>query len=375
MIPTDVTLFTDSKSPFWFVYWTAASGRRVKRSTKVPHAGGMYCGEHLTKAQAKKRAYAVGYKMAQTISSAPEGQSNITVRDLFDTMLSGKLGHVSVRTYYNARTDYNQFCEWLGKRAHEPARLITKAIINEWVMYRRTLVRRATVHKALSVISAAFNYAVDSEFMPSNPCRGVRIAPDLRDEKVVKEAFSVEEVRLLIDKLPDEWSSAVRCCIGTYGQRLGDILELKWEQFDFTARVVRITTGKTARPLQQPMQEDFYQWAYARHEAAQQAGGDAAIYVHPVLRQKPNPSSEFTQLVRLHGIGLRGENAGGNRRTWHSKTFHSLRASVVTMLHAAGVSQGLAMYLVGHESQDVHSVYLRPSEDQLAVAAANLPKL
>ncbi len=290
-------------------------------------------------------------------------------------MLSGKLGRVSQKTYLNARRDYAQFCTWLGKKQDTPARLVKKALIKEWVIARRTEVRCKSVKKALSALSSAFRWAVDAEIMPTNPCSGVEVPPDTKDEKVVKEAFTLQEIQLLIAKLPDEWSSAVRCCIGTYGQRLGDILNLKWEQFDWSTRTVCIVTGKTARWLRQPMQDDFYQWALARHQEAQNQGGEAAIWVHPTLRHHSNPAPEFTQLVRLHGIGLAGKEAGGNRRTWHSKTFHCLRASVVTMLHAAGVSQGLAMYLVGHESADVHSVYLRPDGNQLAAAAANLPKL
>ena len=38
---------------------------------------------------------------------------------------------------------------------------------------------------------------------------------------MVHEAFTLEEVQLLVEKLPDEWAAAVRCCVGTFGQRLG----------------------------------------------------------------------------------------------------------------------------------------------------------
>ena len=119
----------------------------------------------------------------------------------------------------------------------------------------------------------------------------------------------------------------------------------------------------------------FFDWAFARLERAQAIGGDDAVWVMPRLRLHRNPSAEFTQLVRLHGIGLVGAAAGGHRRMWHSKTFHSLRATVATMLQVSGVSQGLAMELVGHESAAVHSVYIRPSQQQLREAAAVLPEL
>lgn len=167
----------------------------------------------------------------------------------------------------------------------------------------------------------------------------------------------------------------MRCCLGTFGQRLDDVLSLRWEQFDWEKRVVRLVTGKTGRLLLQPMLEGFFQWARARFEWAQGLGGDAAVWVLPRLRVHSNPSQEFTQLVRLHGIGLQNGGGVGRRRSWHSKTFHCLRATVVTMLHANGVSQGMAMELVGHESAEVHAVYLRPTAEQLRESAARLQLL
>lgn len=74
---------------------------------------------------------------------------------------------------------------------------------------------------------------------------------------------------------------------------------------------MRLTTGKTGRVMRLPMLEGFYGWARERFEAAQAAGGDAAVYELPRLRVHSNPSQEFTQLVRLHGIGL--QNGGGGR--------------------------------------------------------------
>ena len=125
-----------------------------------------------------------------------------------------------------------------------------------------------------------------------------------------------------------------------------------------------------------PMLAGFYQWARARYEEWLAAGGDAAVWVLPRLQLHSNPSQEFTQLVRLHGIGVTGDEAGGGRRRcWHSKTFHRLRATVATMLHANGVSQGLAMELVGHDSAEVHAVYIRPTVQQLRDAAERLPLL
>ncbi len=369
-----ISINKDEKSPFWFASFIGADGKQKRRSTKVPHAGGMYQGEKLSKAQAEKRALRVAYELARVEQEEYEAENNMSVREACDIMLGGKLGRVSPATYENAAASYRQFCAWLGAASNAPARLITRAKMNEWAISRRVDVRQQTARKDLAVIKSVFRWLEDSRIIKENPCNGVRIAPDTASEKVVHEAFTEDEVRLLLEKLPDEWSSAVRCCIGTYGQRMGDILSLQWSQFDWQASIVRMVTGKTRTALRQPMKQGFYDWARARYLQAQEKGGEAAVWVHPRLRLHSNPSGEFTQLVRLHGIGLVGEASGGNRRTWHSKTFHCLRASVVTMLHAAGVTESMAKRLVGHESSLVHAIYLRPTAGQLADAADNLPE-
>ncbi len=341
----------------------------------MPHAGGMYQGAKLSKAQAEKRALYVAYEMAHAEQEEYEAENNMSVREACDMMLAGKLGRVSAATYENAGGSYRQFCGWLGAAANAPARLITRAKVNEWALARRVDVRCKTVRKDLSALQAVFRWLKDSRIINENPCEGIRIAPDTAKEKFVLEAITEEEVRLLIDKLPDELSSAVRCCLGTYGQRLGDILNLQWSQFDWSSRVVRMVTGKTQTALAQPMKKSFHKWALARYEAAQARGGEAAIWVHPRLRRHSNASTEFTQLVRLHGIGLKGEKLGGKRRVWHSKTYHSLRATAVTMLHAAGVSETMAKKLVGHDSSLVHAIYLRPTAEQLISVAEKMPDL
>lgn len=367
------SVFSDAKSPFWLAQLVRPDGSRVKRSTKVPVEGGLFLGERLSKVQARKRALLVAQELAAAVQVEAQRHDNMSVRVLFDTVLKGKLGRLSVATYANARTTYAQFCEWLGKRrAQEPARLVTRADIKLWVADRRAEVRCKTVQHGLYVLRAAFNWALDAELIARNPCDRVSVPPDGKDERVVHEAFSQEEVQVLVEKLPDEWAAAVRCCLGTFGQRLGDIRSLRWDQFDWERRVVIMTTGKTGRRLQQPMLAGFYEWARARYEWAQGLGGDAAVWVLPRLRVHSNPSQEFTQLVRLHGIGLQSGGGQGKRRTWHSKTFHCLRSTVVTMLHANGVSQGMAMELVGHDSPEVHAVYLRPTAEQLREAAARL---
>lgn len=369
---SNIIICKDAKSPFWIAQFNDPQGKRVRRSTKVPVAGGMFNGERLNARQAENRARQEALKIAEDEEKKYDGYDNRTVRELFDMMLSGKLGRVSLATYDNARTDYRNFCKYLGARADQPARFITRADMKAWVTATRKEVRCKTCLKALTAINSAFNWAVDAEILTKNPCTRLKVPPDTKEEKIVKDAFTQTEIDFLIEHLPEKWSAAVRCAVGTYGQRIGDVLSLKWEQFDWENRIINIITSKTAEVLTQPMSENFYTWARARYEAALTEGGDAAIYVLPQLCHHSNPSSEFTKLVRLFDIGITGKGGGGRRRRWHSKTFHSIRAYVATQFSAAGVPLPMAMHLIGHESEEVHAVYIRPTLDQLREMAARI---
>lgn len=363
----------EKSSPYWMVSFQGPDGKMRRRSTKVPVAGGMFEGVKITAKLAEKLAYQRGVQMACAAETEYESHNNISVRDWCEGYISRNAGRISARTVNNARTAYRFLYDFLGSRASAPMRLLTKADIKNFVATRREQVRAETVKKDLAAISQACKDAVDAEIIDKNPCQGVSIPADRAGEKRIKEAFTLEEIRYMIDKFPPQWSSAVRCSFETFGQRLGDILRLDWSQFDWNARVVRFVTGKTGRVLAQPMRDGFYTWAYAEW---QKAGCPEKGLLHPdLLPLGDGASYQFGTLLRTHGIGLLHGSFGGRRRVMNSKSFHSIRATCATLLHASGVSQGMAMELVGHDSQDVHSVYIRPTTDQLRDAANALPSI
>lgn len=146
----NVIVCREKLSPFWIAQWTDGRVKRVRRSTKVPVGGGVYKAERLSAAQAERRALLVAYKLAQASEEVYATFDNTTVREVCAKMLAGKLGHVSLRTYANARTDYKQFLTWLGARADEPIRFITRADMKDWINARRAEVRAKTVRKALT---------------------------------------------------------------------------------------------------------------------------------------------------------------------------------------------------------------------------------
>ena len=81
----------DAKSPFWMAQWALTNGSRMKRSTKVPVEGGVFQGVRLSKPQAKRPALLVAQELAAAAQVEAQHQDNLTVRELLDTVLKGKL--------------------------------------------------------------------------------------------------------------------------------------------------------------------------------------------------------------------------------------------------------------------------------------------
>ncbi len=363
----------DPKSPYWFVTFEGADGKMKRRSTKVPVSGGMFEGVRITARLAEKLAYQRGVQIACAEEEVYTAQNNVSVREWCAGFTQRNAPHMSEASMRNLNTALRYFYEFLGKRADEPLRLVCRADARDFMLWRRRDVRAKTVRRDIAALSPIFNDALDSEVIAKNPFVRLPIPPDKGEEALTKEAFTMEELRYMIEKFPPEWASAVRCCFETYGQRLGDILDLDWQQFDWSARVVRFVTGKTGRRLAQPMRPEFYEWARERWE---QAGCPSSGALHPLLLAKGHnaASCAFGALMRAHNIGV-VQSIGGRRYTRNTKTFHSIRSTVATFLANAGVSKGMAQELVGHESEDIHQVYIRPTGSQLAEAAAKMPEL
>lgn len=367
--PKNVSTNTDDKSKFWYVSFVACDGKQKRRSTKVPKDGGFFKHEDLSKAQAKKRAFLEGYKIAEAECAALGGGDLISTRVFLGQYIERRKPYVSARTHACQVSAFKKLFEFLGKKADLPINQIKKDDAKKFASEIRKEVRQKSAKKDISLICAAFNDAMDSELIIKNPFARLQVEPDVEGERLVHEAFTIEEIRLMVEKFPPEWSSAVRCCFETYGQRMGDILSLRWGQFDFENRVVRIRTGKTGKDLVQPMRESFYSWAVANRKK------DADL-LHPMLyRNRGSASLTFRDLLKAFGIGFASAPQGGKRRQFQSKTFHCIRATCATLIQSSGISEGIAMQLVGHDSDIVHRGYVRPDVEQLRQAASGLPGL
>jgi integrase len=110
----------------------------------------------------------------------------------------------------------------------------------------------------IAVFRLLFNYAIRHGFIFFNPFAHVRKRPKNRR----KVMWCREDVRAFLNTAFSrfKWRNVglLFYCIYEWGQRTGDIVNLKWEQVDMINRCVSITQKKRGSAVKLPMSEGLY---------------------------------------------------------------------------------------------------------------------
>lgn len=379
------SLFKRDSSKYWYASWRSGDRKRLV-STKIPIRGAVINGIKETPSQARTRAQIVadGYEAADkegmhsakvktTIASLAHGVaiSEPTVREYLTNYLESKTGQLSRSSIINTQTAFKLFLAHLGRRADNPISSVRRADANAFVNEQIKMVRHGTVRKYIGTISPAFMAAMDEELIDKNPFFRVKVPESSTLGEVNKEAFTVEEVHRMLQVLPSEWRSMVICCIYMGGQRLGDVATLTWNQIDMEQGIIALKTAKTGRFLRIPIIAPLRQHLAALHRTGE--------CLHPSIAEKylrrgaAYVSYQFRTELEYAGIVPKLKSIKGARaRSVSPKTFHCLRATAATLLHAAGVDAALAREVVGHDSEAVHQLYIRPDDEQRRAALEKL---
>lgn len=374
-------------TPFWLAMWTGEDGKKRKRSTRVrviPNA--RKDGFIETKAQAKSRAQMIADKFEQaergkvtaaklreTINElVPQDMALPSIQEQLEKHLSLPMAAQTRRNHENA---VRQFLAWLGTDAARKIDELKTDTIQAWVNHRVGQVARSTVSSHLCILKAAFNAAIKQRLIPYSPFDGVELPKAVDRSKVSKVPFTVEDLRYLLDNLPDEWRSMVLCSLLLGGLRISDAALLRWDSFDFMddeKPTCTIVTKKTADEVTLPVVPALVTHLMQRKRRS--------VYVHPnmaarYLKGGSRLSDTFTSFVRAYGIGEEVQPGFGRKNGTCRKTFHSIRYAVATLLASAGVDSLIVMRIQTHKASNVHFGYVLPNAEQMRPALEKLAQI
>ena len=304
-----------------------------------------------------------------------EAIHNYATKDWLNEWYSGKKGVSTVRTLLKYRQIVDEFIKHLGIRAELTLSTITPGDIRS---FRDSLTKTghspATVNGAMKILSTPFNAAMRLGYITINPVVGVEALRDEADTE--KDVFTTEQVGKLIDAATDDWKGVILMAYFT-GLRLRDVIDLKWECFDFDNNLLRVKTGKTGAIVVLPLHPEITAWLKKQTRGI----GKAAVF--PSLSGKSGGgksglSMAFKRIMekaKIKGRTLRHREKDSAGRTQSSLSFHSLRHSFNSAMANAGVSQEIRQKLTGHSSAKMNTKYTHHELEPLRAAIATLPKI
>jgi len=219
-----------------------------------------------------------------------------------------------------------------------PVLRITKSLAEEFRRARRSrnpAIKDATINRDLSVLRHLLYWAVDEQLLAVNPLARLKMAPERRTRRQV---LSVAEEQSLLGAAGGHLRAMIVTALDT-GMRRGEITSQRWEDIDFSRRLLFVTRSKT--PEGESREIPFTARLLGMLLQNRKNTGLLITY-----QDEPVRDVKHAWQTTLRKAGVR-----------HIR-FHDLRHTFNTRLMEAGVLQEVRMALMGHSAGlSVHATY------------------
>lgn len=375
-------LYKRGGSKFWWLGWRTPDRQLHFKSTKCD-----------VEAEAKKQLAAVESLFAAQRSGAAleavyeslsqRTRPRVTLKAALSSWMTECESSTAPDTLTRYRTLADAFALHLGAGDTGPMLdAVTSDHIRQFQDSRRASRSASTMNLERQLLSTFFCRGIKNGLLISNPVAAVAKAKASREEKGRKRAFTLDELRTIFSKCPDDfWRYLVLAGFYT-GQRLGDLVCLRWGAVDLQENILRLTQGKTGRGVKVPLRPALCSMLAALRVTAGKVKPDDFVWpAHAERYQRIGVSvfaRQFYEILAECGLTpprKRGKKASGGPRTMSPISFHSLRHTFVSILKATGGTQAVAKELAGHGSDAISDLYTHNSPETLAKAIAALPEV
>jgi integrase len=364
------------KSKYWSAFWRDTDGKLRCKTTKLTDkAKALKVATAWEKVfRAKNAVEHIRVTFNQLAREIDPEAAIPTVHEYFSRWVEGHGGELAPRTLVSYQQRLKQFSEYVGNEMTMDMVKQTHALA-----FRGSIAKTAsatTANHAAKVLRSVFSCAMNEGVIIGNPFA----LKALGEKNAEKQAFTLAQVKRLLTVADSEWKSLITFGIYT-GQRLGDLAKLTWSKIDFERKEILFKTEKTGRDMAIPASDAL--WS---HILSLKRGTPTAP-LHPrafEMREKygiGGVSKDFTRLMVSAGLcearpnNRKREKAGDVSREVNPLTFHSLRHAAATWLRDVGVSESVAMEIVGHDSASVDRAYVHTDPRIMRDALNKLPKI
>jgi integrase len=176
-----------------------------------------------------------------------------------------------------------------------------------------------TINREHALLKHMFTKAMDWEIVQGNPAKRIRLAK----EKPRSRYLTREEIHCLIEATESSKAPHLRpiviMALNT-GMRIGEILNLKWDDVDFNRRVIQVQQTKNDQPREVPMTDWLFEtlWDWRKKSLD-------FPYVFSNISGKPITTVRTSFAVALKKAGIKDFR------------FHDLRHTAASQMYMSGL--------------------------------------
>jgi integrase len=370
---------------YWFACYTDNKGKRKQRSTKeTDRRKAQSVANELESAYRKELT---GRQLRKLYSEALEnihGDSILSTptTEYFTQWLKRKKVETTPGTWKNYQGIVNRFLDANKDIADKDLSLITA---NDLINHRDNLAETLTItttNNHLRVLRVALQDGLRSERIDSNPASLVPPIKRKGGTANKRRAFTMPEINKLLEVANDEWIGIILTAFYT-GQRLGDIVRLTWNNVDLHRPSISLTTKKTDRFIDMTIHRTLlghFLTIPAPDNSDTPVFPDAYALVQKHSGHVSALSTQFHSIMVSAGLvsprSSTGKREGTDeKRRLNTLSFHCLRHTAESSLKNAGVSDAVAMDIIGHSSKAISQIYTHIDDDAKRTALNSLPDI
>ena len=242
------------------------------------------------------------------------------------------------------RTERNRVLAWAREFGNRPLGQITRTEIEAWRREKMARCRPATINRDLSRLRRMFSLAVEWELLEESPMAGIRF---LRENNARTRYLSLEECQRLIASCMAPHIRAMVSVALHSGMRLGEILNLRWYDLDFSSGFILVRDSKNGESRHVPMDATLF----ALFRAYPHRLGTDLVFSSPAggrivdVRTGFQNACKRAELTDLH--------------------FHDLRHTFASQFVMAGGDLYILKEILGHKSPAMAARYAHVSPTYL----------
>ena len=276
-------------------------------------------------------------RLSLVITDRERGVLNLPTRKVIPTVkayceqyLKQISGVTKENTYLSKERSVQVIIRYLGDRKIDK---LNSFLVENFRIDRmkKNGVSSATVNVDVCNLRGILDMARKEGLISQNPCDDLKILKVTG--RVQKRAFTVDEIKLLLDVL--EGKDRLMCAISLFtALRLSDVLSLQWSNIDFNNSLITVTISKTGRQEVIPIS------SYLLRELSQYKEISTSNYL-------------FHENKVTHDIRIRHTNHFKylfKQLGFKGVSFHTLRHSTATLLDEIGNDLSVTSRLLGHAS-------------------------